>query len=281
MINRLFGLLFAFLALCGPACTPQLAAPEEMNADQLSWSLAAGHFNTLIVGDSNVNSTRVDTTWDCAPTARSVQTGFTFIDTGVEQTTYPCGFTPGVGMVPWLIEGALDREIEDGWIIRRGANGATSVSYTIANSHWDLAQNDVSALNQGDPDVVVIVLGANDGHKIRSQAYAERFYGNVLGMIEDANTNWPSAIVMLAKESISPSGLTLNYIRMDSVIYPAIDQLAVDTDALVIDGRNCSRVDAVHWSVTGIGQTPAYGGQQCVSDLIWSALDEVAVDTGF
>lgn len=222
-------------------------------------------FRALIVGDSNARSTRIDTVWAGVP----VQSGFTFVDSGVTLTNFPAGSSPGVGMVPFLLDHAND-DATSGWVVRRGVNGATSQSYLM--SSWAAAKSDVAALNDGAPQVVVFVLGVNDANQNRTQAQAEAFDDNMITMINDAKAIWPEATILVTKESVSPSAQVNPYIWMQPIIYPAIDGLGVNGHATIIDGTACARVDGVHWSVTGTGSNPTYPGQQCVADLIAEVL---------
>jgi lysophospholipase L1-like esterase len=194
----------------------------------------------LILGDSNGNGTSANATWD----GQAVQAGWTVRTAGATVATYPAGPSPSSGHMPYLIEGT---DAAGGWVIRRSVNGANSgaasVDPQIAN-----ALADVATLADGTPDVIVIVLGANDVSEAESAAYP----ANMARMAAQLRWRWPNAHLVYCGEATDLDGVGETYERLPAN-RAALAALAADPylGGSYVDGSSFALVDSIHWSAAG------------------------------
>jgi hypothetical protein len=218
--------------------------------------------NFLELGDSNARGTIRDTLKGGQP----VPLGYRFFDSGVEQTTWPNTHNPSVGKLPYLVDLAVADGETTGWIVRRGTYGATLNWPGVLEGQWLGAIHDVSQLG-GEPDVVILTYGANDG---RTEAQALEFEENGEYIVSLIQSEWEYATIVWAKEGTSASGALGTYRYLEPIVYPSIEVIDLTHENVVTaDGSQCERADEIHWSPVARGR---HGGQRCVAQAIYAVV---------
>ncbi|MCI0636235.1 MAG: hypothetical protein L0206_20325 [Actinobacteria bacterium] len=214
-----------------------------------------------IVGDSNANGTTVDATHG----GLAVPAGWTFRDAGVNLANWPATGTPSVGMAPYLLENAVARGATSGtrWIARRGSNGAdTGWPGTIHDQLANLIADCVTLT--GDPEILVVVFGANDANNTTESA---RYFENLLRALRVWRHRFPNCAIALIHERTTDPG---TYPELESTIYAALAQLAGEFErSFRVFSKIPSDVamaDAIHFSQS------AAGGQDVMADRTFTAL---------
>lgn len=197
------------------------------------------------------NGTVTDATWSGA----AVQSGWTLRTAGATLTNYPTGNSPGQGMLPYLVEEAIAQGAVDGdrYIIRRATNGVTLVN---PGTDTNLAgiRDDVTALGVGDPDVLIIWLGANDA-QTQAEYDAVAADTGLLRLVRLARAEFPdTAILLMGEETGDPT-----------VTYPFVDELNTLRAAVAAAVPFCAYVSIAGVDLTDDIHPSAAGYEFCAT----------------
>lgn len=163
----------------------------------------ATYSKILLIGHSMGNGTVTSATWSGA----AVQANWDFYEDTVSTDPYPAGTTPGVGMVPYLIEesNAFTRPATGTrWVARCATNGRA-----MGATGFDVDAGDAFtsiAARGADPDLIILWMGAND-----AQTAAEyELYSGVNGLIRIVRMlryEYPNAVLVIMGERTTDSGV--------------------------------------------------------------------------
>jgi hypothetical protein len=162
----------------------------------------------LVIGDSNSNGTQVDSVY----AGVAVETGWTYRHNGTNAANWPSGNNPSVGPLPYIVALAKARGATGGRIIRRGTNGGETGFPGTIHGQISGAIDDVVALGNTSPHVIVLVLGANDSN---DAAEAAAHLRNMRRIIRILRRRFPFAKIVLWNERM-----------LDSGVYPAAATIA-------------------------------------------------------
>jgi hypothetical protein len=227
------------------------------------WSLHSVAFgwNVVEIGDSNCKGTVSDTVWGGV----AVQSGYVYWHNGVPATTWPSGNNPTPAKGPYLIDLAIADGDTSGYYLRRCSSGSTSAHGVNSplTSNWTGLKADVISLGSGDPDTVIIDLGANDSNEL---AESNLYQGNMQWLIDEINNEWGAIDIVIAREKTTNNGALNTYPYLRTTIYTAQDNLVLYYGNVRIADTltTCDLYDAIHWSTGGHGE-----GQECLAGFVW------------
>jgi hypothetical protein len=197
-----------------------------------------------ILGDSNGNGTTVGPF-----SGTAVPAGWTFRDQGVNLANYPAGTSPACGMVPYLINAGAGSG--DRYVIRRSEN-AKDFQTAAFDTQINGLVADVNTLAMGDPEVIVIVMAANDSQSLAETIKFKSELKRVLQLLRDY---FPDAIIVLPNERTTDGGvggvyefLTTN----NAAKLTVISELGLQRVGVAVD-ETADLADAIHWSCADDG----------------------------
>lgn len=212
----------------------------------------------LILGESNAVSVDVtpNPTWSSA----AVQAGWVYRHNGVTSATYPATNSPGVGCIPFVIEAAIALGATSGnrYVIRRGTSSVDTNYPGTMVGQVSGAIADVTALGLGDPDLIILIWGANDDN---TQAAADGYPLNMRRTIKILRHEYPNATIAIWRERTTDDGA---HPFLVSDIYDHQDDVAAAFDnCFVVDSRTvpaAALTDTIHFSAAN------GGGQQVMGE---------------
>lgn len=213
----------------------------------------------MILGDSNGNGTELDSTYK----AVAIPAGWTVRDQGVNLATWPeigVDSTLSVGCMPYLVARCNTAGATGGWIVRESENGRAAAERAGMITQLQDAFTNVSALADGDPEVIIWYMGANDSNNATESS---QFYMNMLWAIYQVAFRYPNAHHVFIGERTTDGGPGGQYEFLAANLL-TLALLALLTNGTFVNGTAlvAPLTDAIHFS-----QNPG-GGQSVIADNI-------------
>jgi hypothetical protein len=217
-----------------------------------------------ILGDSNGNGTETGPYSGLATPA-----GWVIRDAGANLGAWPAGTTPGVGSMPYyhLLMVADGAVAGNRCIIRRSTNGAV-MTFAFDTQITNLI-GDVTALAQGDPQVLFWTIGANDSQDATEAAAFKIYFKRAIQILRDL---YPDMLIVIRDERTTDLVTyaylaTVNAHKVDVVAELGLQRVAFSSPT---SPSNAGLTDAIHFSQSDDG------GHEVMATRDWTALATIS-----